>query len=191
VTPIPLYSYECSKHGIFEVSLPLSRWDDKMKCTTKGCDLFADQVLLPSQGRGTFEVGIVVQVGPSGEVRFPGHRDAKCPKGFHRKELKSVREVEQFEREMNHKLRNEAERHNDREEKIFKEVQEKNRSDLRQAMRNMSPQGRAFAQFAIDRNNNRKRKPTDCGFHVQILAFDQPNREHHRDAETNWQRKRV
>jgi putative FmdB family regulatory protein len=186
---MPNYQFTCPDHGVFDLTLPLRKWSDKKPCPQ--CKKTSEQVLLPSQGRGTFEVGIVVHVAGDGSVRFPGHRDAKCPKGFHRKELKSVREVEQFERQMNHKLRNEAEQHNDREEKIFKEVQEKNRSDLRQSMRNMSPQGRAFAQFAIDRNNNRKRKSSEVGFHCQILHFDQPNREHYRDAETNWQRKRV
>jgi putative FmdB family regulatory protein len=181
---MPQYEYECEKHGPFALTLPLSKWDDHKPCPK--CKRACEQVLRPREVRGVFEVGIVVHVGPDGAVRFPGHRDAKCPPGFRQKELKSIREVEQFERNMNQKLRNEAEQHNIREERFFSEAQSKLRGELRQEMQHFSPQGRAFAEFAMNRNNNRKRKSSEVGFHVNILHFDASNREAYRDEQTGW-----
>lgn len=181
---MPTYCYSCERHGVFELMLPLRKWDIKKPCPK--CKKSSEQVLLPSRGDAHFEQPIIVHVSANGKYRFPAHPNAPIPKGFERCELRSIREVERFERDVNTQLRAEAARHNENEERAFSEVQSKMRGELRQAMQHMSPAGRDFAEFAMRHNNERKRKSCEVGFHCQILHFDQSNRDVYRDAETNW-----
>jgi hypothetical protein len=109
--------------------------------------------------------------------------------GFVKKELRTIREVEQFERQMNAKIRSETDQHRENEERHYQEARAKLRGELRQAMQHFSNFGRDFARVAMERTDSRKRKTNDPGFHVQILHFDQSNREAYRDSRTNWQRR--
>jgi putative FmdB family regulatory protein len=185
---MPTYSFDCDKHGVFDLTLPLRKWAEKKKCPK--CGKQSLQVLLPSVGRGVFQEPIVVHVDSTGRVRFPGRRDAKLKKGYERRELKSIREVERFERQMNIKFKAEAEQHNENEDRIYQEAVNKNRRELRSAMEHMSPAGLAFAKFAINQNNMRKRKSSEVGFHVRILHYDSAN-EPWVDKDTGWKRKYV
>jgi hypothetical protein len=185
---MPCYCYECPKHGTFELTLPLRKWDSTKPCPK--CSQPSEQVLLPQRAYAEFRDPIVVHVSADGKYRFPGAANARVPKGFERKELRTIREVESFERDVNKQLRGEAERHRENESRHFEEIYAQKRSELRQAMQQMSPLGRDFAQFAIKMNNARRRKPTDCGFHVEILHFDQGNREPQRDRSTDWRNRR-
>jgi len=184
---MPVYEYSCDKHGIFALTLPLSKWDDHKPCPK--CKKKSEQVLRPTERNRGF-APIVVHVDAEGNYRFPGAADARVPKHCHKVELKTIREIEKFERDVNAKMRKEADDHNSREEMRFAEVQNKNRRDLRTAMERMSPQGRDFAMFAMKQNNMRKRKTSEVGFHVQILHFDQSNREAYRDDRTGWKSRR-
>jgi hypothetical protein len=105
---------------------------------------------------------------------------ARVPEGFERVELRTLSEIESFERKMNKKFSSEAAQHNDSEEVFFGKMKDKARSDLRQAMQQMSPAGRAFAEFAIAFNNQRPRKTSEVGFHLNILHYDSANREPYR-----------
>lgn len=187
---MPVYNYECKKHGVFEISVPLRKWSDRKPCPKEGCGRIAEQVLLPSRGDGHFETPIIVHVSRDGSVRFPGVADARVPGGFEKRELRSVREVEQFERQVNQRLSSEAARHQEREEKHFAAIQEKNRAELRQAMQHFSPLGRDFAMAAIQMSNERKRKKSDVGFHSVILHNDS-SREPWVDERTGWKRKYI
>lgn len=185
---MPLYTYECEKHGIFEISVPLRKWDEHKPCPK--CGKSSEQVLLPRRSTGQFGKGIVVHISADGQTRFPGDPNARVPKGFMKRELKTIREVEQFEREINLKLKDEAEQHQEREHHHFEEIRKQNRAELRQAMQHFSPLGRDLAQTAIRMNNERKRKPTDCGFHVTILHED-ASRNPQIDQSTGWKRRYV
>lgn len=181
-----IYVYECEKHGDFELILPLRKWDDHKPCPK--CKKSSQQVHRPQAGRNEFVNPIVVHVAADGAVRFPGRADARLPKGFARRELKTIREVERFERQMNTKLRDEAEQHNQREHEHFEAIRKRNRSELRQAMQRMSPLGRDFAQLAMRINDERKRKSSEVGFHCVILHNDSA-KEPWIDKETGWKRK--
>ncbi|SRR6266478_7672339 len=185
---MPIYCYECETHGRFEISCRLADWDDHKKCPQEGCDALCEQVLTPSRGTGTIPT-IIVHVSADGSYRFPGSPTARVPQGFQKKELRTIREVEQLERDVNRTLHSEARQHQENEERHFAAIKEKLRSDLRQAMQSMSPQGRDFARFAMERNNQRSRKKTEVGFHVEILHLDRSNREPYCDAPTGWKRK--
>jgi hypothetical protein len=184
---MPAYTYECERHGIFEVRCRLAEWTIQRKCPK--CKKPSEQVHLPSDSRNCEVPPIVVHVAADGSVRFPGASDARVPEGFERKELRTIREIEHFERQMNAKLRSEASQHNEREERFFSELHAQNRSDLRQRMMSMSTFGREFARMAIEMNNRRKSKKSDVGFFVDILHNNQSNREPYRDARTGWKKK--
>lgn len=185
---MPVYEYECKSHGVFVLTLPLRKWDDHKPCPK--CEKQCEQILSPQGGRGTFGQGIVVHVSADGHTRFPGDPNAKVPKGFQKKTLTTIREVEKFEREVNTKLRAESEQHQEREARHFDAIQKKNRSDLRMAMQHFSPMGRALAETAMRINNERKRKTNDCGFQVTILHED-ASKNPQIDASTGWKRKYV
>ena len=186
---MPIYDFRCPKHGVFEIAMPLREYDDKKPCIKKGCALIAEQVHLPrGGGRGQFAQPIVIHVSADGRTRFPGSPDAKLPKGFVKRELKTIRDIEGFERQMNERLKSEAQDHQEREERHFGAIQERNRSDLRMAMQSMSPIGRAFAEHAIKVNNARRRKSTDMGFRCSILHED-ASKSPQIDVSTGWKRK--
>lgn len=187
---MPVYSFECPLHGIFELSLPLRLWDDHKGCTFEGCTEIAEQVVLPNQAAGTVPP-IVIHVAEDGSFRFPGAADARVPPGFQKKELHTIREIEQFERDVNRRLTAEAHQHHENEDRHFGKMREQARSDLRMKMQQMSERGRDFARFAMALNDRRRRKSTECGFHVEILHFDQTNREAHSDERTQWKRKHA
>ena len=183
---MPTYSYECPVHGEFEITVSISAHRDHWPCFYKGCAASTEQTYTPSKPKDWAIKAIVVHVGADGAVRFPGHENARVPKGFNRVELKTISEIARFEQQMNQKLSSERSKHIENEERHFETVRARLRSDLRQRMQTMSPFGRAFAQFCIDENNRRRRKKSDVGFHVDILNNNSSSREPHRDKETGW-----
>jgi hypothetical protein len=192
---VPTYSYECPVHGEFEVTVPISAHQDHPPCPLKtdgpegpnyACFCETVQTYTPSRPKDWAIKAIVVHVGADGAVRFPGHENARVPKGFNRVELKTLSEIQAFERQVNQKLSSEASRHIENEERHFEGVRARLRGELRQRMQSMSPFGRAFAQLAIEMNNSRRRKKSDVGFNVDILNNDNSSREAYRDKETNW-----
>jgi hypothetical protein len=50
--------------------------------------------------------------------------------------------------------------------------------------------GRDFAEMAMRVNDERRRKPTDCGFHVMIL-HDDSSKNPQVDQSTGWKRRYV
>ena len=185
---MPAYNFKCPKHGVFEVSCRLADWSDVKPCPK--CRKPSEQVLLPRRCSGNFGQGVVIHVSADGQTRFPGDPNARVPKGFQKRTLTTIREVEKFEREVNTKLRAESEQHQEREARHFDAIQKKNRSDLRMAMQHFSPMGRALAETAMRINNERKRKTNDCGFQVTILHED-ASKNPQIDASTGWKRKYV
>lgn len=123
-----------------------------------------------------------------GNVRFPGRNDAPTPEGFRRVELRTVREVRAFEREMNLK---ETARHDaaqGREDGFHSYLQGRNRAELRALMDRMSPAGREFAAVAMEESDRRQgqRPAFDPGFRIDVFSDNASNRELHRDERTGW-----
>src|SRR6266404_6298813 len=187
---MPTWSYECPVHGDFEISGPVSSHQDHPVCPFQNghpfymCMEETVQTYTRSKPKDWAIKAIVVHVGADGAVRFPGHENARVPKGFNRVELKTLSEIAAFERQVNQKLSSEAARHIENEERHFEAVRGRLRGELQQQMKTMSPRGRDFAQFVIDENNRRARKKSDVGFQVDILHNDARNREDYRDKET-------
>ncbi len=134
---------------------------------------------------------VVVHQAADGTYRLPGAADAAVPDGFKKVELRTISEIQRFERNMNTQLRVEAEQIQGRRYGISEETRRERHSALRQDMARMSRYGREFARAAIERANRGERRNTDPGFHVEVLHQDQSNREAHRDERTNWRPRRV
>ncbi len=166
--------------------MTVSQHQNHYPCQKKGCAEVTLQTYSRSKPKDWSIRPIVIHLGADGAVRFPGHENARVPKGFNRVELKTLSEIAAFERQVNQKLSSEAARHIENEERHFEAVRGRLRGELQQQMKTMSPRGRDFAQFVIDENNRRARKKSDVGFQVDILHNDARNREDYRDKETNW-----
>ena len=188
---MPTYEYICESGHSFEIRCRLAEWKDHLPCTHKGCRKIAEQILTSNDSSRFFSDPVIVHVAKDGQYRFPGAANARVPKGFQKRELRTIREIESFERDVNCKLHAEARQHQENEERYYSDVRSQLRSELRMRMQSMSQQGRDFARAVMSLNDQRRSKPTDPGFHLQVLHFDQTNREHHRDESTGWKRKYV
>jgi len=148
------------------------------------------QTYTPSRAKNWAIKPVVIHVGAGGKVRFPANSEAPVPKGFNKVELKSLSEIEHFERQMNTRFSAEAEQHHENEARFFDKIKAQLRSDLREKMKSMSPLGLDFARAVIEANDNRRRKSTDTGFHLQVLHYDASNREEYREGKnfkaTRW-----
>lgn len=182
---MPVYEYICAKGHTFEIRCRLAEWTDIRPCNQEGCAEIAEQFISPS-GSDNEVPPIVIHVDSEGHVRFPGASDARVPEGFEKRELRTIRQIEAFERDMNCRLRSEARQHQENEERYFSQVRSQLRGELRQRMQQMSEAGKSFARLAMALNDQRRSKSTETGFHVEILHFDQSNREAHRDERTGW-----
>lgn len=128
-----------------------------------------------------------------GNVRFPGRNDAPTPDGFKAVELRDIRQVREFERRMNAREHARHEVSTEGERAAFSEAQQRNRAELRAAMRHMTPAGRALAQAAMDEGDRQDSQPRarfDPGFHVEVFSQDSSNRDAYRDERTDWKSRR-
>lgn len=129
---------------------------------------------------------VVVHVDATGNYRFPGRSDAKMPAGYEKVELRSLRDVRAFERQFNAKVKREFDQRHEVRQEQFEARQSELRSELRDAMAHMSRKGREFAQFAIDRNNQRARKSYEPNGFFEAFEMDASNREGYSDRANEW-----
>lgn len=136
---------------------------------------------------------VVIHVSADGTTRFPASADAPLPPGFERRELRTIREIESFERRVNQEQQSEHERHLAREHATIGAEVERRHKELLHDMRTMSPKGRALAEVAIRLNAARHaaRPRFEAGFHIEALHYDASNREPQRDITTGWKARRA
>ncbi len=145
--------------------------------------------VLPSRAQSITPV--VVHQAADGTYRLPGAAEAAVPDGFKKVELRTIPEIQRFEREMNLQLRVEAEQVQGRRYGITEPERRARHAALRAHRKGMSTLGREFARSAIEHANRGRRQNTDPGFHVEALHYDQSNREPQRDERTDWRPRRV
>ncbi len=171
---MPIYCYDCGKH-YFEKTLSVSKRKDSLRCEFAGCKRKAEQVFKPTHN-ACFKKPIVVFRNASGEIAYPGDPTDPAPKGYERQELRTIREVESFEREVGSRERGKAEKFAEAENQFFEVRRKQNRSDLRMAMQSWSPLMRAAAEQAMRKTDERPRKQIDGGVLVHVLHYDNSNR---------------
>jgi hypothetical protein len=131
---------------------------------------------------------VVIHRDAQGNIRTPGSIHAPVPAGFERVELRTAAEIRHFEREMNRRERSRGEDVRSREEQHWGAQKAASRSELFQAMRGMSNEGRDYARYAIEQGNQRRHRLAsyDPGFHIEAFSQDASNREAHSDSRTGW-----
>jgi hypothetical protein len=129
---------------------------------------------------------IVIHVDSQGNKRFPASPDAPVPPGFEKRELRTVREVREFERTVNREERQRWDETKIREEMTFDPQRRERHRELRSEMQHMTPFGRAFAEYAMQQTNGKSRGNYDPQFRVDIFSTDASNREEYRDTKTSW-----
>lgn len=110
-----------------------------------------------------------------GSISVPGDSSKPTPRGCERLELKTLKQVRDFERHMDRREQARFEERRVREQQQFEHVQGLGRSLLRQKMQRMSPQGRDFAQFVINHQNQMSECPYDAGCHVDVFSYEPSN----------------
>lgn len=134
---------------------------------------------------------IVVFRKSDGTYSIPGANWTRTPKGCQRVELRTLREVRAVEREINGHTAREYEQKLEGRRANLLAARSQSRSELREAMKRMSPQGRKFAELAMERTDrreaNRRIEMPTAFFHVS--EYDSSNREKQRDESTGWKRR--
>lgn len=168
-----IYIYECGQGHVTERILPISQHRDAIRCPE--CKKTAKQVFKPT-ANAQLHKPIVVFQNAAGETCYPGDANDPVPAGYERRELRTIREIESFEREERRKGTAEHQRVIEAEEQYFGAIRDKERGDLRQAMQGWSPLMRDAARAAMEKTDNRRRRRAEGGVMVHILHFDQSNR---------------
>jgi hypothetical protein len=189
---MPTYDFKCTSaecEKVVEKILPIAARNEPGPCECGGA--LERVYLTPRQSDAQRFDPIVVHVDPrTGEYRIPGAGDARCPEGYERQELRTIRDIEKFERHANRIERGKSDLHAIREKSYIEHLQHERRGELREAMKGMSNFGRDLARVAMARNDARIPTAHDCGVHFEILHNDRSNRDEHRDVRTGWKRGR-
>jgi hypothetical protein len=133
---------------------------------------------------------IVIHVDSQGNKRFPASPDAPVPPGFEKRELRTVREVREFERTVNREERQRWDETRIREEMTFDPQRRERHRELRSEMQHMTPFGRAFAEYAMQQTNGKTRGSFDAGFRVSVFSDDRSNMDPYCDKSTGWRNRR-
>lgn len=149
---------------------------------------------------------VVIHKDAQGNVRFPGHVNARVPKGFRKVELTTIGEVRQFENEMNARDRVQAKEFQNTRQKFLDGQLAENRRAL-DAIANggtwqgvekdgtpvtrqgLSPKGKRFldAMREVSRQRQeRGRSDSNPQFYVEAFTNDASNRVRYEDKGNDW-----
>lgn len=181
---MPLIDVRCPADHVHEVMRPLALWPATPVCPT--CGAATVQVFLPPRVRSAPDPVVIFRA-PDGSFRFPGDAQGQSAQryareGFERIELRGAADVRRFESVMNHHERSRAMRRVERQQQFREQREAALRSELRRQMASMSPRGRAIAEAAMRRNDQKPREyARDANFHVEVYSLDRSNRDVSRD----------
>lgn len=181
-----LIDVKCQNAHVREVYRAAADWPATPVCPE--CGEPTEQIHLPKSVTWNPDPVIVFQA-HDGSFRFPGDANGLSAKnyerqGFRRLEIRGATEMRRFEGTMNRHEYSRAARQVEMKQQQREMRESITRSDLRQKIQSMSPQGRAVAQAAMQRNDSRpKERAADANFHNQAYSFDRPNREESRGSD--------
>lgn len=191
---MPIYPFQCDAEEacghIFEKILQLREREEPQPCPK--CQGTTHRIYLPNGGNSdACNIDpVVVHRAADGSYRFPGRSDAVVPEGYEKVELRTIRQIEQFERDVNKQHASLIGRRVEIEEQRFNAAQAVRRARLRSAMVHMSALGRMFAAAAMRRGDSHRIRSYDPGFHLEILHQDASNRGVWADVDTGWKERR-
>jgi hypothetical protein len=191
-----LYDWTCKAHGQFEALAGVN--DERIVCRAEGCKKKAKRIFVSVSGIGEarnaqgFSAPLVWK-NADGSYTFAGSSHETAPEGAERVDLRTMSEIRNFERHMNDAERSKHNRSMERQQEVFEARRSMERSDLRQRMQSMSPAGRAFAQFAIQRGNDVRSKlykTYEPGCHFKVFSDDRSNRNGERSERTGFRERK-
>ncbi len=209
---MPMYDFECPKGHLTEHFL--SKFTERVQCGQDGCTeegenrpsfWYSSGVRLAQRFSP-----VVIHRDESGNIRFPGSADAPVPPGFQKVELSTISQVRQFEKEVNIRDSETANKFQDSRAAFLDGQLKANREAVEKIIaggtwegtdeqgriverRGMSERGRKIydaLRKASEMKQAQGRKNTNPEFFVEAFTQNASNREDHRDARTDWNRVR-
>jgi hypothetical protein len=207
---LPLFEFACDDDscGVQTEKLMLLREyeaGEKPPCATCGGPMH--RIYLPSYQRaGAAFKAIVIDERPDGTYSFPMSDAAPVADGAIRRSITSFAEADRVMRRVNDAERRIADAHTENQQRWLEHSESASRSDLRNGftyqdhdgktrtappLHQMSPLGRAFAEYVMRQNDAKARPRTrEPGVMLEIREMDQSNREGYRDLATGWRNRR-
>ena len=153
---------------------------------------------------------VVIHRAADGSVRFPGHANAPVPEGFQKVELSTLHDVRKFEAEISKQDSVKSEKFRVARAEFLDGQLKANREAVDRIVaggtwegtdeqgriiqrRGMSERGLKILHQLREASKQKQaqgRSNANPEFFVEAFSRDASNREHHRDASTEWQRVR-
>lgn len=208
---MPMFDYECPKGHHTEHFLP--RYTETTQCGQDGCEevgFYRPSFWYTGVQTAQRFSPVVIHRDLEGNVRFPGNANAPVPPGFQKVELATVAQVRQFEKEVSVKDKVTADKFRDARAKYLDGQLDANRRAVDEiaaggawqgtdergnviTRHGISPRGLKILhqlREASQEKQSRGRSHSNPEFFVEAFSKDASNRDHHRDASTDWQRVR-
>ena len=207
-----MYDFECPLGHLTEHFLP--KFTERVQCGQDGCTEEGEHRPSFWYSSGTrFAQSfspVVIHRDAQGNVRFPGNANAPVPEGFTKVELCTTAQVRHFEAEINKADKLKADQFREARARYLDGQLACNRSAVdeiaaggkwlgadengRPVVREgLSPRGRMILDRIREASKAKQaqgRSHARPEFFVEAFTQDASNREHHRDATTDWNRVR-
>lgn len=118
-----------------------------------------------------------------GKTSIPGNASDPAPPGYVRCEVRNFRERDRFYKEQNQQARDDWERANQQQYEAGEAYLREQRKQLFHDMQHFTPQGRALAEHAIKKANERPAPSYQANSFIEAFEMDRGNREAHRDPD--------
>lgn len=210
---MPMFDFECPKGHHTEHFL--SKYQDTMICGQDTCPEVASYrpSFWYSSAYGHQAQGfspVVIHRDADGNVRFPGHANAPVPEGFQKVELSTLHDVRKFEAEISRNDSIKSEKFRQARAEFLDGQLKANREAVDRIVaggtwqgtdengriverRGMSERGLKILHQLREASKQKQaqgRSSANPAFYVEAFTQNASNREHHRDASTEWQRVR-
>lgn len=177
---MPLYDFKCQNAdcgAINEIALTMAERENPGTCRT--CFGNLQRIFLSRQEAAQRFDPVVVHYNPTTkQYSFPGHANAPVRAGYERQEIRTLAEVNAFERQRNQAERGRAERVTEDRLRRIEHSEKSRRSEIYAKLgNNISNFGREVMRLSAEQRNARRPKTQDPGFHIDAFHYDKSNRE--------------
>jgi len=181
---MPMWDYDCQKCGKV-TELYFTRFVDHPNCLDCGEPMdYRPAFNYTSETRAQRFSPVVIHKDAAGNVRFPGRADAPVPEGFQKVELTNIHEVRKFEKDMNSRDREQAEKFRGVRGQFLDGQLAANREAMKELVKRFTPRGRFFydkMREASEAKQKQGAKDVRPAFYIDAFSNDASNRESHFD----------
>ena len=169
------------------------QWGDvqSIRCSTKGCKLKA---FLAISGGSRFAQNaqpfVYYERPGDGEIFIAATAaDTRHPRGFVRREIRTMNEYNKFRRQRNERTRSNAEIVREMDRMDQSAANREGRERLQAMMSSLSPEGRKLAEAAIERSYQDSTPGISVDSFLSGVENDRSTREPYNAPETDWKRR--